>query len=76
MCHALAKHFGGETKLTLSRLGKAQLASYPSLAELKETEVKEELSAIEKNTRSDPRLREAVSILGGEIKSVVVLKSE
>ena len=76
MTHALAKHFGGETKLTLSRLASDQLATYPSLAELKETEVKEELSAIEKETRSDPRLREAVSILGGEIKSVVVLKSE
>ena len=76
MSHALAKHFGGPTKLTLSRLSKTQLTTYPSLAELKETEVKEEISAIEKQTRSDPRVRETVSILGGEIKSVVVLKSE
>ena len=76
MCGALERHFGTSTRLTLSRVGGGQLDRYPSLAELKETEVKEEISAIEKQTRADPRLREAVSILGGEIKSVVVLKSE
>ena len=73
---ALNTHFEASVELRLVRLELGQLAAYPSLAELKESEVEQELSAIEQETRADPRLKEALSILGGEIKSVVTLKTE
>jgi hypothetical protein len=73
---AVRKHFNFETTVKLRRLGPDQVLAYPSLAQLKEEEFKEEVSAIEKDTRSDPRLQDAVSILGGKIQSVVVLKPE
>lgn len=73
---ALRKHFNFETTVKLRKLSPKQVLAYPSLAQLKEDEFKEEVSAIEKDTRSDPRLQDAVSILGGKIQSVVVLKSE
>ena len=73
---SIRKHFQFETTVKLRRLNPEQVQANPSLAQLKEEEFKEELSTIEKETRADPRLQDAVSILGGKIKSVVVLKSE
>jgi DNA polymerase III subunit gamma/tau len=72
----ICKHFNFQTTVKLRRLSSAEATDHPSLAQLKEAELKEEISTIEKETRSDPRVLDAVSILGGKIKSVVVLKSE
>ena len=73
---AVRKHFNFETTVKVRRLPPDQVVVYPSLAQIKEEQFKEEVSGIEQETRSDPRLQDAVSILGGKIQSVVVLKSE